>query len=77
MEYQASYEIVVGVDYGTTTTSVAWALSTVPEGADFDVISTYPPSKRSKQAPSRLSLPEDNLQQNQRDTKWGYEVGPD
>ena len=56
---------------------VAWALSTIPEGAELDLTSTFPPSKESKQAPSRLSLPEDNLQQHQRDTKWGYEVGPD
>ena len=67
------HRIVVGIDFGTTFTAVAWAETSRP--AQIELITTWPTagSLVGQQVPSEISYP------NEGDTTnfaWGYNIGP-
>ncbi|PWY68474.1 actin-like ATPase domain-containing protein [Aspergillus heteromorphus CBS 117.55] len=66
---QVGPSIVVGVDFGTTFSGIAWAF----EGSigDVEVLSTWPGggSRNSVKAPSSISYGTQTI-------RWGYQVGP-
>ncbi|KAE8153551.1 actin-like ATPase domain-containing protein [Aspergillus avenaceus] len=60
--------IVIGIDFGTTYSGVAWSLNGVSN--EIEVISAWPcgGNKTTPKVPTTISFEEDNI-------RWGYETG--
>ena len=66
------HRIVVGVDFGTTFTAVAWAESSHPE--QIEVLKNWPTAGQlvGEQVPSEIAYNDDDPD----DFSWGYNIDP-
>ncbi|KAI1737444.1 hypothetical protein F4680DRAFT_214502 [Xylaria scruposa] len=64
---------VIGIDYGTTFTGVAWTLTTgkKPSLDDINVVTNWPPGEQQYKVPSELTYTGNQGEQ------WGYGIGED
>ena len=66
------HRIVVGIDFGTTYSAVAWAESSNP--TQVEIIKNWPTSGQlvGAQTPSEIAYPEGDTS----DYSWGYNINP-
>ena len=66
------HRIVVGVDFGTTYTGVAWASTSNPK--ELEIIKNWPTTGQlvGSQAPSEISYDNDDVH----NFSWGYNISP-
>ncbi|KAI1349090.1 hypothetical protein F5Y01DRAFT_327762 [Xylaria sp. FL0043] len=64
---------VIGIDYGTTYTGIAWVLTTgnAPSLEDINVVMNWPPGEQQPKVPSLITYTE------HRGAGWGYGIGYD
>lgn len=74
MAPSAAKRIVIGVDFGTTFSGVAWAISTSNHSGDVEVISRWPNitgvKRHSEKVPTKLRRLGNG------DLQWGFLVPP-
>ncbi|KAF7507831.1 hypothetical protein GJ744_009995 [Endocarpon pusillum] len=78
-------KLFVGIDYGTTFSGIAYALPTLSDGKDIEVVTTWPGKAGTntnlfEKVPSKISYSDENggatKAKNTDGTLWGYEVKP-
>ena len=72
-ENSPMHRIVVGIDFGTTFSAVAWANTAQPD--QVEIIKNWPTAGRlvGTQVPSEIAYPDPNDLTN---FQWGYNINP-
>lgn len=67
--------LIVGVDFGTTYSGIAWVLSNRTKADDIEVINIWPDcASQYTKAPSTIAYASENPKHSGKDDKWGYSV---